>query len=156
MHGISPSAFDFSIYFGYSIHHVTLHKNTFYYTLEILETERRRCYETILNALLWIRTSCVLAYHASTCIFKPTRYAEAWLKLTWTVIYHCRRQPYFFWRIFIWNRVLARCMSWLISFALASSSCKERKRGLQNEKFFLPTAGIELTTSRLWSHRLNR
>ena len=37
-------------------------------------------------------------------------------------------------------------MSRLISFALASSSCKERKRDLQNEKFFLPIAGLELTT----------
>ena len=38
------------------------------------------------------------------------------------------------------------CMSWLISFAWISSSCKERKRDLQNEKFFLPTARLEVTT----------
>ena len=47
-------------------------------------------------------------------------------------------------------------MTWLISFAWASSSCKERKRDLQNEKFFLPTAGLELTTLWFWGHRLNR
>ena len=78
------------------------------------------------------------------------------LKLTWTVIYYNRRQPYFFQRTFIWNRVLAKCMSWLISFAWASSSCKERKQGLQNEKFILSTAELELTTFGLWNHRLNR
>ena len=48
------------------------------------------------------------------------------------LIYNCRRQPYFFfYRIFIYNRVSARrtCMSWLISFAYAwiYSSCKERE-----------------------------
>ena len=47
-------------------------------------------------------------------------------------------------------------LSWLISFAWASSSCKERKRDLQNEKFFLPTALLELMTFRLRGHRLNR
>ena len=86
-----------------------------------------------------------------------SRYVQDFnLKLTWTVIYDYKRQPYFFWRTFIWNMVLARCMSWLISFASASSSCKERKRDLQNEKFFLPTAGLELTTFGLRDHRLNR
>ena len=78
------------------------------------------------------------------------------LKLTWTVTYHYRRQPYFFWQTFIWNRVLARCLSWFISFAWASSSCKERKRDLQNKKIFLLTAGLELTTFGFWSYRLNR
>ena len=62
---------------------------------------------------------------------------------------------FFFHRTFIWNRVLARCMSWLISFTLASWSCKERKRDLQNEKFFLPTAGLKLTTPGLRSQRRN-
>ena len=42
------------------------------------------------------------------------------------------------------------------SFTRASSSCEERKRDLQNEKFFLPTAGLELTTLGFWGHRLNR
>ena len=41
---------------------------------------------------------------------------------------------FFFYRTLILNRVLTRCMSWMISFARASSSCKERKRDLQNEK----------------------
>ena len=41
------------------------------------------------------------------------------------------------------NRVLARCMSWLNEFTWAYWSCKERKRGLQNEKL-LPTARLEL------------
>ena len=54
--------------------------------------------------------------------------------------------------IFISNRVLAKCTSWLISFALASKGCKERNRDLQNEQFCLPTAGLELTAFGLWSH----
>ena len=66
-------------------------------------------------------------------------------------MYYCRRQPYFFYGILIKNRVLARCMSWLISFALAYLSCKKRKRKLQSEKF-LPTSGIKLTTIGLRSH----
>ena len=41
------------------------------------------------------------------------------LKLTWKVINHWRRQPYFILANLFWNRVLARCMSWLISFAWA-------------------------------------
>ena len=61
----------------------------------------------------------------------------------------------FLYRTFIWNRVLARCMSWLISFLWASSSCKERKLDLQNEKFFLPTAGFELTTPGFGGQRRN-
>ena len=36
-------------------------------------------------------------------------------------------------RTFIQYRVLARCMSWLILFAWASSSCKEPKRELQSK-----------------------
>ena len=80
---------------------------------------------------------------------------SAMLKLTWTVINQCRRQPYFLYQTFIWNRVLARCMSWLISFAWASSSCKERKRVLQNEKFFLPAAGFELTAPGFGGQRRN-
>ena len=47
-------------------------------------------------------------------------------------------------------------MSWLISFAWASSSSKDQKRGLQNEKFLLSTAGLEFTTLGLGSYRLNR
>ena len=34
--------------------------------------------------------------------------------------------------------------------------CKEQKTYLQNEKFFLPTAGLEPTTFGLWCHRLYR
>ena len=41
------------------------------------------------------------------------------LKLTWKVINHWRRQPYFFLANLFWNKVLARCMSRLISFAWA-------------------------------------
>ena len=50
-----------------------------------------------------------------------------YLKLTWKVIYHWKRQPYFFYRTFFQNGVLARSMSRLISFAWANSGCKERK-----------------------------
>ena len=49
------------------------------------------------------------------------------LKLTWKVIYRWKRQPYFFLRTYFKNRVLARCMLWLISFARANPDCKERK-----------------------------
>ena len=69
------------------------------------------------------------------------------------MINHCRRQPYFLYRTFIWIRVLAWCMSRLISFARASSSCKEQD--LQNEKLFLPTAGFKLTTPGFWGQRRN-
>ena len=41
------------------------------------------------------------------------------LKLTWKVINHWTRQPYFILANLFWNRVLARWMSWLISFAWA-------------------------------------
>ena len=44
----------------------------------------------------------------------------------------------FCYRTFIQNRVLARCMSWLISFAWTSSGCKERKRDLWNDFFSCP------------------
>ena len=43
------------------------------------------------------------------------------------------------------------CMSRLISFAWAISSCKEWKRELENEKF-LPTAGLEDTDAILPEH----
>ena len=80
-------------------------------------------------------------YLAMTKAFDSRSNLRYIVKLTWTVIYYYWRQSYFFYRTFIQNRVLlARCMSWLISFALASSSCKDRKRELQNENF-LSTAG---------------
>ena len=63
---------------------------------------------------------------------------------------------FIFYVTFIRNRVLAKRMSWLISFAWASSGCKDRTRDLQNEKFFLLTAGLELTNIGLWSHHRKR
>ena len=53
------------------------------------------------------------------------------------------------------NRVLARCTSWLISFAWDCSSCKERKWEFQNEKL-LNTARFELTILGFWSYGRNR
>ena len=52
------------------------------------------------------------------------------LKLTLTLIYYYRlpQQSHFFYRNFILNRVLSMCNTLLISFVLASVSCKERKR----------------------------
>ena len=60
------------------------------------------------------------------------------LKLTWTVIYKCKRQPNFFYRAFIKNRVLTRCMSWLVSFARANWRWKERELSENNKikKYF--------------------
>ena len=55
-------------------------------------------------------------------------------KLKWSIIYHWRRQPYFFLANLYLNRVLARCMSWLISFAWANSSWKERKQRITKWK----------------------
>ena len=65
------------------------------------------------------------------------------LKLTWKVIYHWKRQPYFF----LANLFLkqGRSMSWLILFAWANSGWKERKPRIKKWKF-LPIAGLELTT----------
>ena len=52
------------------------------------------------------------------------------LNLTWKVISHWRRQPYFILANLFWNRVLARCMSWLISFAWVYWSCADRESSL--------------------------
>ena len=51
------------------------------------------------------------------------------LKLTWKVIHQWRRQPYFILANLFWIRVhvLARCMTWLISFAWAYQSCADRE-----------------------------
>ena len=45
----------------------------------------------------------------------------------------CKQQPYFFYRAFIYNRVLTRCMSWLVSFARANWSCQERQLSENNK-----------------------
>ena len=49
-------------------------------------------------------------------------------ELTWIAIYYCRRQPYFFYRTFIYNRVLGMCMPGLISFAWASRSGSQKNK----------------------------
>ena len=49
------------------------------------------------------------------------------LKLTLKVIYHWKRQPYFFLANLFLKQGISSDMSWLISFAWANSGCKERK-----------------------------
>ena len=57
------------------------------------------------------------------------------LKLTWKVINHWKRQPYFFLRTYFLNRVLARCMLWLISWADGlTRAARSENLELQNEK----------------------
>ena len=71
------------------------------------------------------------------------------LKLTWTVINHCTRQPYFSSEFYI-NRVLARSMSWLISFAWAYSTCDKHKLRITKWKVF-PTVWFKPETFNLWN-----
>ena len=68
----------------------------------------------------------------NTMYFLHVVYCKSWtwsvklyLKLTWKAINHWRRQPYFILANLFWNRVLARCMSCLISFAWAYKSCAD-------------------------------
>ena len=51
---------------------------------------------------------------------------------------------HFFHQTFFSNRVLARCMSWFISFALAYLSCKEREARITKCNI-LPLDGLEIT-----------
>ena len=53
------------------------------------------------------------------------------------------------------NRVLARCMSRLISIVMAKPSCEAREEETRNEKI-LPTVGQNRTTSHLLVGRSNQ
>ena len=73
-------------------------------------------------------------------------FQSRYLKLTWKVINHWKRQPYFF----LANLFLKQGIS--SEYVTVGFICKgslglqgEKKRELQNEKF-LPIAGLELTT----------
>ena len=67
------------------------------------------------------------------------------LKLTWKVIYHWKRQPYFscepFSKTGYWLDV---CYGWLHLHGLTRAA-RSKSRELQNEKF-LPIPGLDLTT----------
>ena len=65
--------------------------------------------------LVWFTRCCTSGFESSS------------LKLTWKVINHWRWQPYFILANLFWNRVLARCIAWLISFAWAYWSCACRE-----------------------------
>ena len=94
-----------------------------------------------------------LAHQVLIYLYTYINHVEV-LKLTWTVIYNCKRQPYFFYRAFIYNRVLTRCMSWLVSFARATWRCKERELNENNKmQKVLRTVGFEPGTFRLRSER---
>ena len=69
---------------------------------------------------------------------------------TWKVIYHWRRQPYFFYRT---GFLLGVCHGWFHLRGL-TRSVRNADRELQNEKF-LPTVGFEPGTFRFRSERAN-
>ena len=78
--------------------------------------------------------------HPISSSSQPNR---TYLKLTWKVIYHLKRQPYFFLANLYLKQVLARRMSWLTSFAWRYSTCGMCEPRITKWKIFLSTVGFE-------------
>ena len=78
--------------------------------------------------------------HPISSSSQPNR---TYLKLTWKVIYHLKRQPYFFLANLYLKQVLARRMSWLTSFAWRYSTCGMCEPRITKWKIFLSTVEFE-------------
>ena len=96
----------------------------------VSQRQRRWVKRGVIYAWKAVIGSCTRGYQCSFHVKSKTLPATNIyaLKFTWKVIYHGKWQPYFSCEPFFFkNRVLARSMSWLISFEWAYSGCKERK-----------------------------